>query len=120
MFFFFFFQAEDGIRDLYVTGVQTCALPILRRVAGCADGWWGVLTGTGDRRARGVRHFRDRAADGSRRGPAHTGVDVRRRARGGGGGAGRNADELGAAEGVVAAGRVRPRTSDAPTRRDHR
>src|SRR6267378_6062773 len=30
-FFFFFFQAEDGIRDLYVTGVQTCALPILLR-----------------------------------------------------------------------------------------
>src|SRR6266403_2041867 len=28
VFFFFFFQAEDGIRDLYVTGVQTCALPI--------------------------------------------------------------------------------------------
>src|SRR2546430_5689804 len=28
MFFFFFFQAEDGIRDLTVTGVQTCALPI--------------------------------------------------------------------------------------------
>src|SRR5690349_22188470 len=28
-FVFFFFQAEDGIRDLYVTGVQTCALPIL-------------------------------------------------------------------------------------------
>src|SRR5215469_10375007 len=28
LFFFFFFQAEDGIRDLYVTGVQTCALPI--------------------------------------------------------------------------------------------
>src|SRR5204863_3355268 len=27
-FLFFFFQAEDGIRDLYVTGVQTCALPI--------------------------------------------------------------------------------------------
>src|SRR2546427_1386975 len=27
-FFFFFFQAEDGIRDLTVTGVQTCALPI--------------------------------------------------------------------------------------------
>src|SRR6266403_61535 len=27
--FFFCFQAEDGIRDLYVTGVQTCALPIL-------------------------------------------------------------------------------------------
>src|SRR5690349_21442944 len=30
---FFFFQAEDGIRDLYVTGVQTCALPILTPVA---------------------------------------------------------------------------------------
>src|SRR5215469_17816873 len=28
---FFFFQAEDGIRDLYVTGVQTCALPIWYR-----------------------------------------------------------------------------------------
>src|SRR4051794_31006572 len=28
-FFFFFFQAEDGIRDGRVTGVQTCALPIL-------------------------------------------------------------------------------------------
>src|SRR5207248_6366131 len=27
----FFFQAEDGIRDRTVTGVQTCALPILRR-----------------------------------------------------------------------------------------
>ena len=26
--FFFFFQAEDGIRDHCVTGVQTCALPI--------------------------------------------------------------------------------------------
>src|SRR3989449_6715451 len=27
---FFFFQAEDGIRDVAVTGVQTCALPICR------------------------------------------------------------------------------------------
>src|SRR2546429_2968475 len=26
--YFFFFQAEDGIRDVAVTGVQTCALPI--------------------------------------------------------------------------------------------
>src|SRR5688572_31685235 len=31
--FFFFFQAEDGIRDLTVTGVQTCALPIFERSA---------------------------------------------------------------------------------------
>src|SRR3712207_7553956 len=29
---FFFFQAEDGIRDIGVTGVQTCALPILIKV----------------------------------------------------------------------------------------
>src|SRR2546422_5227691 len=29
--YFFFFQAEDGIRDVAVTGVQTCALPIYRR-----------------------------------------------------------------------------------------
>src|SRR3712207_2199569 len=28
LFLFFFFQAEDGIRDIGVTGVQTCALPI--------------------------------------------------------------------------------------------
>src|SRR5699024_11645643 len=28
---FFFFQAEDGIRDRNVTGVQTCALPILKK-----------------------------------------------------------------------------------------
>src|SRR6266700_5343446 len=33
-FFFFFFQAEDGIRDFHVTGVQTCALPIL------PTPWW--------------------------------------------------------------------------------
>src|SRR2546430_17495436 len=38
--FFFFFQAEDGIRDLTVTGVQTCALPISYRPAG--RGWVGV------------------------------------------------------------------------------
>ena len=30
--FFFFFQAEDGIRDWSVTGVQTCALPIFGSV----------------------------------------------------------------------------------------
>src|SRR2546430_3922230 len=30
IYIFFFFQAEDGIRDLTVTGVQTCALPISR------------------------------------------------------------------------------------------
>src|SRR3712207_119881 len=42
----FFFQAEDGIRDIGVTGVQTCALPIyaegppqLRRIVGCVGCW---------------------------------------------------------------------------------
>src|SRR3712207_6852822 len=33
----FFFQAEDGIRDIGVTGVQTCALPILLRRDGHLD-----------------------------------------------------------------------------------
>src|SRR5438105_7731374 len=36
--FFFFFQAEDGIRDPLVTGVQTCALPIFDPVAGHIPG----------------------------------------------------------------------------------
>src|SRR2546429_4470980 len=35
---FFFFQAEDGIRDVAVTGVQTCALPISRS-AGTRRSW---------------------------------------------------------------------------------
>src|SRR3712207_8853908 len=34
---FFFFQAEDGIRDIGVTGVQTCALPI----------WWPIVVAKG-------------------------------------------------------------------------
>src|SRR2546421_9247373 len=38
--YFFFFQAEDGIRDLIVTGVQTCALPILSFTL---DENWGKL-----------------------------------------------------------------------------
>src|SRR5690606_39410301 len=33
----FFFQAEDGIRDFHVTGVQTCALPISLRPRLCAQ-----------------------------------------------------------------------------------
>src|SRR5437870_580432 len=35
----FFFQAEDGIRDGHVTGVQTCALPISLAVLAFADQW---------------------------------------------------------------------------------
>src|SRR5690348_17623804 len=40
--YFFFFQAEDGIRDGRVTGVQTCALPICRgiRVNAVAPGYF--------------------------------------------------------------------------------
>src|SRR2546430_7687632 len=34
---FFFFQAEDGIRDLTVTGVQTCALPISLLIIGAGE-----------------------------------------------------------------------------------
>src|SRR5205809_2921678 len=34
---FFFFQAEDGIRDVAVTGVQTCALPIFERALPLAE-----------------------------------------------------------------------------------
>jgi len=34
---FFFFQAEDGIRDVAVTGVQPCALPISQLVAAAED-----------------------------------------------------------------------------------
>src|SRR5437588_2758058 len=37
-FLFFFFQAEDGIRDHCVTGVQTCALPISPRKGGLVLG----------------------------------------------------------------------------------
>src|SRR5207302_7048951 len=35
--FFFFFQAEDGIRDFHVTGVQTCALPIFSSTSDVFD-----------------------------------------------------------------------------------
>src|SRR5256885_5302601 len=42
----FFFQAEDGIRDYKVTGVQTCALPISAILTGAKLGWayaWRAL-----------------------------------------------------------------------------
>ena len=42
MFLFFFFQAEDGIRDIGVTGVQTCALPISDDLVLFADGTEGL------------------------------------------------------------------------------
>src|SRR2546425_3357907 len=40
---FFFFQAEDGIRDKLVTGVQTCALPIFLKALSLAPmHGWGI------------------------------------------------------------------------------
>src|SRR5437867_5224927 len=61
--FFFFFQAEDGIRDRTVTGVQTCALPISQRVHAIAhflratQGSGAVISLLG-RRAPELRHIR--------------------------------------------------------------
>src|SRR5215467_12859137 len=68
--FFFFFQAEDGIRDYKVTGVQTCALPIYdRRPAIQARGakrddpQWDAPIGAGgafDRKCRGGEAYASR------------------------------------------------------------
>src|SRR5260370_5335943 len=77
---FFFFQAEDGIRDSSVTGVQTCALPILA-VSGRCSGGPPVRRGTfcAPRRTRGhpVRRPRpcgaDAGRDGGANGRAHRG-----------------------------------------------
>src|SRR6266511_4432513 len=44
---FFFFQAEDGIRDFHVTGVQTCALPISSTAP---RSWPRCSSGAGSRR----------------------------------------------------------------------
>src|SRR6267378_5819752 len=80
--FFFFFQAEAGIRDLYVTGVQTCALPISRRRTrrnqrrrGCGQG------GRRERRDRRLRAPRGgaRRAAGARRRPDREVLRRRRR-----------------------------------------
>src|SRR2546430_5348701 len=45
----FFFQAEDGIRDLTVTGVQTCALPIFFALERCSvlSGISGIVSRAG-------------------------------------------------------------------------
>ena len=42
---YFFFQAEDGIRDTSVTGVQTCALPISGRPPLAPTGWSWFIGG---------------------------------------------------------------------------
>src|SRR5437762_5730831 len=48
---FFFFQAEDGIRDTSVTGVQTCALPISRRSQCPLVAWTSAGCGPSSRRS---------------------------------------------------------------------
>src|SRR5437879_11467939 len=53
---FFFFQAEDGIRDTSVTGVQTCALPIFERTAisppfPTSNAWTSSSPSTTDRKS---------------------------------------------------------------------
>src|SRR5438874_8794111 len=91
---FFFFQAEDGIRDLYVIGVQTCALPIWRRGpgTGCRGGpshrGWRTGPSAGPRgppSGRGRSRRTDSAAAQARRaasrtpGPAAAGRSEERR-----------------------------------------
>src|SRR5256886_5276320 len=59
---FFFFQAEDGIRDLTVTGVQTCALPISSTTTSIAARSSGVATAPGIR-CRSTQSLSIRIAD---------------------------------------------------------
>src|SRR5690554_18148 len=54
MAFFFFFQAEDGIRDADVTGVQTCALPILFNLLNTDTLWRRLRLDFSDLYERGV------------------------------------------------------------------
>src|SRR2546430_16982418 len=74
---FFFFQAEDGIRNLTVTGVQTCALPISLAAARECDraGKAGVLKGV----PFGVKDIFDTADMPSGYGsPIYTGCQIGR------------------------------------------
>src|SRR2546430_6194702 len=68
-FFFFFFQAEDGIRDLTVTGVQTCALPISASSRYCVVSRTVVPPSTSSRIVRhsSLRLCRSRPVVGSSR-----------------------------------------------------
>src|SRR5256885_9099092 len=47
LWFLFFFQAEDGIRDYKVTGVQTCALPISLLLTGALGSIYMAIAATG-------------------------------------------------------------------------
>src|SRR5437879_8508091 len=73
LYMFFFFQAEDGIRDTSVTGVQTCALPILNVVRGRRPDrrqrHSDDCRGTPAPRHRRADHRPQRRADARHRGP---------------------------------------------------
>src|SRR5437773_10838953 len=65
---FFFFQAEDGIRDRDVTGVQTCALPISRKEPEHKGNAGAACGAAGNWRRRECPRWRnDRAGRGGRR-----------------------------------------------------
>src|SRR5260370_9873951 len=81
--FFFFFQAEDGIRDSSVTGVQTCALPIYLMITDfesihyrhgeiCDHQVWRPVVGN-LQRGLSVVGYAQIVAMGIERGPQHTG-----------------------------------------------
>src|SRR2546426_7957035 len=76
LFFFFFFQAEDGIRDYKVTGVQTCALPILDEMR---PPELGVTLDDEDRMATDDDRERDAGEPRDGGGPEPGGVDDDRR-----------------------------------------
>src|SRR5690606_38385390 len=73
--FCFFFQAEDGIRDFHVTGVQTYALPICRRCGGlcCAS-----LLASAGRRLRGCVWLPPRQRTFRRTPPLESCVTIKR------------------------------------------
>src|SRR2546422_2665714 len=62
----FFFQAEDGIRDVAVTGVQTCALPISSRGGQRDQGAWGRAPDAATDRRAAWRGSDSRTAPGHR------------------------------------------------------
>src|SRR5215204_6642427 len=86
--FFFFFQAEDGIRDHCVTGVQTCALPIstpppaAESLSARAWPYRAKKSATPGGRSRPGCDATDSSADDSRQGKEHHAYGEARPARG--------------------------------------
>src|SRR5690349_24009345 len=78
-FFFFFFQAEDGIRDLYVTGVQTLLSDLCATRPGCPCTWprtrscrWRWVPGAVSRSSRRCSRCWSRSSGGSEMTPRNT------------------------------------------------